>query len=93
MGLSMSGLGHFIGPNADYIVGLYEHYLQDPHSLSSQFRDLFDTWSPESPQPAEADSTVHPHVIEQAQQRAMQLRSYGRRHRPPGDPAPERTSH
>jgi 2-oxoglutarate dehydrogenase E1 component len=38
----------FYGPNAGYVIDLYERYLQNPASVDAATRAIFDAWSPES---------------------------------------------
>jgi 2-oxoglutarate dehydrogenase E1 component len=42
----MYDLEAFYGPNAGYVLELYERYLQNPASVDAASRDIFDTWSP-----------------------------------------------
>ena len=42
----MSDLEAFYGPNAGYVLELYEHYLQNPASIDAASRAVFDNWSP-----------------------------------------------
>src|SRR5258705_270151 len=44
----MFDIKRFYGPNAGYVIELYERYLQDPASVDAATRAIFDTWSPES---------------------------------------------
>src|SRR5438067_674928 len=43
----MHDLETFYGPNAGYVLELYERYLQDPSSVDAATRSLFDKWSRE----------------------------------------------
>lgn len=43
----MYDLQTFYGPNAGYVLELYERYQQDPASVDSDTRAIFATWSPE----------------------------------------------
>ncbi len=45
----MSDLEEFYGPNAGYVLDLYERYQQDPASVDSQTREMFQGWNPISP--------------------------------------------
>lgn len=36
----------FSGPNLGYVMELYEKYLQDPESIDSEMREVFDEWGP-----------------------------------------------
>src|SRR5260370_12608894 len=42
----MSDLDAFFGPNAGYVLELYERYLQNPASVDADSRAIFDNWSP-----------------------------------------------
>ncbi len=44
----MNDLQTFYGPNAGYVLELYERYQRDPSSVDPATRAIFDTWSPES---------------------------------------------
>ncbi|HZP85081.1 MAG TPA: 2-oxoglutarate dehydrogenase E1 component, partial [Chthonomonadaceae bacterium] len=52
----MSDLSLFHGPNAGYVLELYERYRQDPESVDAATRALFAHWQPSevSPPPLEA---------------------------------------
>lgn len=43
----MYNLEAFYGPNAGYVLELYERYLQDPASVDEETRTIFATWTPE----------------------------------------------
>src|SRR3989442_9297503 len=43
----MRDLDTFYGPNAGYVLELYERYLQNHASVDAATRAIFDTWSPE----------------------------------------------
>jgi 2-oxoglutarate dehydrogenase E1 component len=43
----MQSLESFYGPNAGYVLELYERYKQDPASVDEQSRAIFATWSPD----------------------------------------------
>src|SRR5216683_1783283 len=43
----MNDLQTFYGPNAGYVLELYERYQRDPSSVDPATRAIFDTWSPE----------------------------------------------
>src|SRR5258708_25863369 len=45
----MYDLKTFYGPNAGYVIELYERYRQNPASVDPATRAVFDTWSPGSP--------------------------------------------
>jgi 2-oxoglutarate dehydrogenase E1 component len=42
----MSNLEAFYGPNAGYVLELYERYLQNPESVDAASRAIFDNWTP-----------------------------------------------
>ncbi len=42
----MSDLAPFLGPNAGYVLELYERYRQDPLSVDPETRAFFESWSP-----------------------------------------------
>jgi 2-oxoglutarate dehydrogenase E1 component len=42
----MNELASFYGPNAGYVLELYDRYRQDPNSVDPQTRAIFETWSP-----------------------------------------------
>ena len=44
----MDILETFYGPNAGYVLDLYEHYKQDPASVDASTRAIFAAWSPDS---------------------------------------------
>src|SRR5258708_20584913 len=58
----MYDLKTFYGPNAGYVIELYERYRQNPASVDPATRAVFDTWSPGSPLSSlqEATSTAVP---------------------------------
>ncbi len=43
----MVALKEFYGPNAGYVIELYEAYLRDPSSVGPELRELFRAWRPE----------------------------------------------
>src|SRR6266567_2214180 len=59
-GYIMSELEKFYGPNAGYVLELYERYLQNPASVDAETRATFDTWS--------QDSQLQPSPLLQLQQ-------------------------
>src|SRR5260221_10142921 len=44
----MNDLEAFYGPNAGHVLELYDRYRQNPASVDSATRAIFDTWSPDS---------------------------------------------
>ena len=45
----MSDLGAFYGPNAGYVLELYDHYLDDPASVGPEWQSYFAEFTPELP--------------------------------------------
>ena len=45
----MNDLQTFYGPNAGYVLELYERYQRDPSSVDPATRAIFEAWSPEPP--------------------------------------------
>ena len=59
----MSFWQEFHGPNAGYVLALYERYLQDPNSVDAAARAMFQGWSPpadEAPRPGQDGAAVVP---------------------------------
>src|SRR5947199_2786584 len=52
-GTFMLNLETFYGPNAGYVLELYERYQQNPDAVDAATRAIFAVWSPESPAPAQ----------------------------------------
>ncbi len=48
----MSDLRTFIGPNAGYVLELYDRYLADPESVDADSRAFFQAFTPSPPEPA-----------------------------------------
>ena len=44
----MNNLETFYGPNAGYVLELYDRYRQDPQSVDAATRAIFEKWSPNS---------------------------------------------
>src|SRR5229473_5561383 len=44
----MYNLKEFFGPNAGYVLELYDRYRQNPASVDDATRAIFDTWPPDS---------------------------------------------
>lgn len=53
----MQNLETFYGPNAGYVLDLYERYKKDPSSVDEATRAIFATWSPEN-ENTTADNTL-----------------------------------
>ena len=49
----MYDLKTFYGPNAGYVIELYERYRQNPASVDAATRAIFETWSPGSQLPSQ----------------------------------------
>ncbi|HEU0115073.1 MAG TPA: thiamine pyrophosphate-dependent enzyme, partial [Thermomicrobiales bacterium] len=45
----MSDLNAFFGPNAGYVLELYDRFLQDPNSVDAETRSYFEHFSPPAP--------------------------------------------
>src|SRR5260370_7747331 len=54
----MYDLEAFYGPNAGYVLELYERYRQNPASVDAATRAIFDTWSPEDQLTAEQEAAT-----------------------------------
>ena len=54
----MNDLSAFHGPNAGYVLDLYEHYLADPSSVDPEMRAYFAEFSPPSANGATAIATL-----------------------------------
>src|SRR6266571_1350682 len=55
----MDDLKTFYGPNAGYVLELYERYLQDPSSVDAATRSVFDKWSQEGQVSEEGKMDAH----------------------------------
>jgi 2-oxoglutarate dehydrogenase E1 component len=42
----MSDLDDFVGPNAGYVIELYQRYRDDPNQVDEASRAIFDRWAP-----------------------------------------------
>lgn len=56
----MDTLQAFYGPNAGYVLELYEQYLKNPASVDEETRAAFARWSPEQEEPTEIKAAVPP---------------------------------
>ena len=57
----MTDLSQFHGPNAGYVLELYERYKQDPASVDAETRAAFERWAPpETPTSAAATPAAAP---------------------------------
>jgi 2-oxoglutarate dehydrogenase E1 component len=62
----MYDLRSFYGPNAGYVLELYERYRQDPAAVDADTRAIFDKWSPEETHaPAEGTGDRAPFALPQ----------------------------
>lgn len=59
----MDNLRTFYGPNAGYVLELYERYLDDPTSVDTITRTAFEQWSPYETEGSATERAVFPHVI------------------------------
>jgi len=51
----------FHGPNAGYVLELYDRYRQDPHSVDVDTRAFFDHWQP----PIEIEASIGSQLLNQ----------------------------
>ncbi len=57
----MTHLEDFYGPNAGYVLDLYDRFRQDPHSVDAETQALFAGWTPEDAvSPAPSAQTAPP---------------------------------
>src|SRR5260370_28821687 len=61
----MNDLEAFYGPNAGYVLELYDRYRQNPASVDSATRAIFDTWSPDSLAAGGALTETAPYAVSQ----------------------------
>ena len=59
----MYDLKTFYGPNAGYVLDLYERYRRDPASVDEQTRAIFGGWAPEYGEVSAADSGETPSEV------------------------------
>jgi 2-oxoglutarate dehydrogenase E1 component len=98
--MTMNRLFH--GPNAGYVLELYEQYTRDPESVDPDTRTIFERWTPDgsngaAPVAAEVDLTRVVAAIELA----VSIRRSGHRvarldplgSEPPGDPSLDPATH
>ncbi|MFO7322445.1 MAG: 2-oxoglutarate dehydrogenase E1 component [Chloroflexota bacterium] len=88
----------FHGPNAAYVLELYERYRNDPNAVDERTRALFASWTPPAaPRPDGAGEVVTPDItkVVGAVNLAQSIREYGHLaaqldplgSEPPGDPS------
>lgn len=92
----------FHGPNAGYVLDLYDRYLRDPQAVDDQIRAFFESWKPpvQGEYPAEL-SEVEAEKVVAATNLAQAIRIFGYRaaqldplgSAPPGDPSLETSSY
>lgn len=99
----------FHGPNAGYVLELYERYRQNPDTVDESTREFFEQWTPPEngqgprPQPAAVTTAVgvDPETVRCAVNLVQAIREYGHLAAqldplgspPPGDPALEMESY
>jgi 2-oxoglutarate dehydrogenase E1 component len=59
----MSDLSAFIGPNAGYVLELYDRYLENPDTVDAETRQYFDTFPPSFPSPQTGASVAGTTVV------------------------------
>src|SRR5690606_1338845 len=57
-GTRMSDIAAFYGPNAGYVLELYEQYLEDPDSVGPRWQTYFAEFKPELPVSANGHAVV-----------------------------------
>jgi len=90
----------FHGPNAGYVLELYERYRQDPTAVDDATRRFFETWQPPTDgdglvRPPAAAPAVSPEKVSSAVYLVQAIRGFGHLAarldplggEPPGDPA------
>ncbi|MCL4560258.1 MAG: 2-oxoglutarate dehydrogenase E1 component [Chloroflexi bacterium] len=83
----------YYGPNAGYVIELYERYLDNPQSVDAVSRSIFDSWQIPESEKHVPDANIHQIVA--AVNYIQAIRSYGHLsarldplgHTPPGDPS------
>lgn len=92
----------FHGPNAAYVLELYDRYLKDPESVDPETREEFAQWKPaDEAAPAIAVSEIPPDRIAGAVNYAQAIREHGHLAAlldplgtaPPGDPQLDPAAH
>jgi 2-oxoglutarate dehydrogenase E1 component len=94
----MADLRSFVGPNAGYVLDLYERFLRDPPSVDAGWQEFFRTFTPpapEAPAPGEgAAGGYDPDAVVAAHELAEAIRARGHTAArlspiaPPADPDP-----
>ncbi|MBI3896244.1 MAG: 2-oxoglutarate dehydrogenase E1 component [Acidobacteria bacterium] len=70
-------LYEFFGPNAGYVLELYDRYLQNPQSVDAATRALFEQWPAATPNDSSGAPTATLDKIVGAVNLAQALRDYG----------------
>lgn len=91
----------FHGPNAAYVLELYDRYRKDPQSVDEETRAFFDNWKPEEDSTARGVKTTEIAKIVGVANLAQAIRERGHLHAhldplgtpPPGDPSLELRTH
>ncbi len=73
----MNNWNEFIGPNAGYLAGLYERYLENPEAVDAATRAFFDASPPPAPEPSDAGSALAADKVVGAANLAQAIRAYG----------------
>ena len=55
----MSDLDEFYGPNAGYVLDLYERYQQDPNAVDPATRAAFQDWTPPAAEPTHRNGSAN----------------------------------
>ncbi|MET0398008.1 MAG: 2-oxoglutarate dehydrogenase E1 component [Longimicrobiaceae bacterium] len=89
----MADLRSFVGPNAGYVLDLYERFLRDPSSVDAGWQEFFRTFTPPAPE-APAAGGYDPDAVVAAHELAEAIRARGHTAArlspiaPPADPDP-----
>jgi 2-oxoglutarate dehydrogenase E1 component len=97
----MNLYSQFHGPNAAYVLELYDRYRNDPQSVDAETREFFDHWKPELPTEESDIKGVEFGKIVGAVNLAQAIRERGHLSaqldplgsKPPGDPSLELAAH
>src|SRR5512141_2319826 len=72
----MAGWQEFAGPNRGYVLEPYDTYRQDPSSVDTETRALFDQWTPPGDSAAVAPGVPYEKIVGAANL-AQAIRRYG----------------
>ena len=97
----MNLYAQFHGPNAAYVLELYDRYRKDPQSVDAETRAVFDRWTPELVSEDPAVQSTEISKIVGAANLAQAIRERGHLNaqldplgsKPPGDPSLELSTH